>query len=103
VNACKCKDTTVTTTGPHPIGESDFAALVAAVKEAVSEALGQPSPQTLTQPDAMKYVGLSRSSWFRAKAAGELPGPILIEGSGERWRKKDLDTWLERLKPRNRR
>lgn len=79
------------------------AALAAEVKAAVAEAVGTPLPLLLGQPAAMAYVGLSRSSWFRAKSAGQLPRPVYVEGSGERWRRKDLDAWVERLKPHRRR
>jgi predicted DNA-binding transcriptional regulator AlpA len=88
---------------PEPtniIGRADFTALVEAITAAVAERLDTPLPQLLDQTSARKYLGLSRSGWFRAKSADLLPKPLFIEGSGERWRRKDLDGWLERQRPR---
>jgi len=82
-----------------PIGAADFAALVETVRAAITEAVGTGVPQLLDQVDAMKYVGLKRSGWFRAKSAGLLPKAVYLEGSGERWKKKDLDAWIERMRP----
>ncbi|MCE9560428.1 MAG: hypothetical protein K8U57_00075 [Planctomycetes bacterium] len=78
----------------------DIAMLVDAVIAAIAQRLDRPQPQTFAQPDAWQYLGLSRSAWFRAKSADLLPRPIHIEGTGDRWRRKDLDQWLERQKPR---
>ncbi|VTR94739.1 unnamed protein product [Gemmata massiliana] len=30
---------------------------------------------------------------------GSLPKAVHVEGSGDRWRRADLDKWIERLKP----
>jgi predicted DNA-binding transcriptional regulator AlpA len=74
------------------------------VADAIAAKLSQrfDRPALLNQVDALAYVGLPRSSWYRAKSAGSLPAPVFIEGVGSRWRKRDLDTWIERLKPRRR-
>lgn len=83
-----------------PVGRADFLALVEAVAQAVADRLAAPLPQTFDQPGAIAYVGVSRSAWFRLKSAGKVPAPIHIDGTGERWRRKDLDQWIERLKAR---
>jgi len=83
-----------------PIGAADFAAIVETLKAAIAEAVGTPVPQLLDQTAAMGYAGLKRSGWFRLKSAGLLPKPVHLEGSGERWKKKDLDAWIERMRPR---
>jgi predicted DNA-binding transcriptional regulator AlpA len=85
-----------------PLGREDFKALVDAVAQAVSERLSQPHPQLLDGVAARRYLGMSKSGWHRAKSAGLLPAAVFIEGSGSRWRKRDLDSWLERLKSRRR-
>ncbi len=82
------------------LGRTDFLALVDAITAAVAERLDKPMPQTFDQTEAREYVGLSRSGWFRAKSAGLVPKPIFIEGNGERWRRRDLDAWIQRMKPR---
>jgi predicted DNA-binding transcriptional regulator AlpA len=73
--------------------------LLAAVRAAVAEAV-RPTPALLDQPAAIVFTGLSRSGWFRLKATGKLPAPVHVEGSGERWRTKDLEDWIARMKPR---
>ena len=85
---------------PAVLGREDFALLVDAIKAAVAEAIGATVPQLLDQTAAMRYVGLSKSGWFRAKSAGLLPNPVYIDGSGEKWKRRDLDAWVERLKTR---
>lgn len=86
---------------PHPTGPIVPDALVAAVVAAIREHLG-PLPQLFDQADAMRYVGLPRSTWFRLRSADELPAPVSVPGSGPRWRRADLDTWLKKLKPARR-
>jgi predicted DNA-binding transcriptional regulator AlpA len=76
-------------------------ALVAAVVAAVRANVG-PLPQLFDQADAMRYVGLPRSTWFRLRSADELPAPVAVPGSGPRWRRADLDKWLAKLKPARR-
>ncbi len=82
-----------------PIGAADFAALVAKL-DLILETVAKPVPQLLDQPSAMNYCGLKRSGWFRVKSAGLLPKPLTIEGSGERWRRADLDRWIAAMRPR---
>lgn len=76
-------------------------ALIAAVVAALREHV-RPLPQLLDQPDAMRYVGLARSTWFRLRSADEIPPPVTIPGTGPRWRRADLDKWLAKLKPARR-
>jgi len=73
--------------------------MIETLKAAIAEAVG-PVPQLLDQTAAMGYAGIRRSGWFRLKSAGLLPKPVYLEGSGERWKKKDLDAWVERMRPR---
>lgn len=75
--------------------------LVALVTSAVTEALkANPTPQLLDQSEAARYCGLARSSWFRLRSEGKLPPPVAVAGTGLKWRRRDLDEWLARLKPR---
>jgi predicted DNA-binding transcriptional regulator AlpA len=84
------------------IGSGDFRAFVDAVAKAVSEKLSAPVPQTFSQAQAIAFTGVSRTAWYRLKAMGKLPAPIRIAGSGGRWRRKDLERWLENLNTRRR-
>jgi predicted DNA-binding transcriptional regulator AlpA len=81
-----------------PLGRGDFERLVKELKSALVEAVSVPL--LLDGTAARKYVGLSKSGWHRAKSAGKLPTSVYVEGSGERWRKKDLDVWIEQQRPR---
>jgi hypothetical protein len=83
----------------EPLGADDFTKLLDAVKAAVAEAL-ETIPALLDGAQARRYVGLSKSGWHRARSAGLLPKPVLVEGSGDRYRRADLDKFVERLKPR---
>jgi predicted DNA-binding transcriptional regulator AlpA len=58
-----------------------------------------PLPLLLTQEQAWAFVGLSRSAWYALRAADALPKPIMIPGAGQRWRRKDLEAWVDRLQP----
>ena len=78
------------------LNEPQVAALTEAVVECARQRL--TTPQLLTQDQAFKYVGLSRSAWFRLKSMGELPAPVNVEGSDVRYRRTDLDRWIARLK-----
>jgi excisionase family DNA binding protein len=53
----------------------------------------------LSQSEAWAYLGLARSSWYRLRAAGKLPAPVSVYGTGPRWRRADLDAWVAKLKP----
>ncbi len=90
------------TLAPPAAGTVVSDALIAAVVAALREHVG-PLPQLFDQPDAMRYVGLARSTWFRLRSADELPPPVAIPGTGPRWRRADLDKWLAKLKPARRR
>ena len=59
----------------------------------------EPVPLLLTQEQAWRYVGLRRSAWYELRSAGELPDGIEIPGAGLRWRRSDLERWVEKLKP----
>ncbi len=90
---------------PEPVpelGSSALAALVTAVKDAVAEAISKPLPLTFNQPDAIAYVGISRSAWFRLKSAGLLPPSIRLEGCAECWRRADLNKFIEQQKGKRR-
>ncbi|MBL8799664.1 MAG: hypothetical protein JNM56_37625 [Planctomycetia bacterium] len=64
---------------------------------------GDQPPLLLTQEQAWEFVGLSRSGWYALRATGELPKPISIPGTGQRWRRRDLAQWVDGLKPSRKR
>jgi predicted DNA-binding transcriptional regulator AlpA len=87
-------------------------ALIARIVEATLERLGRasgnghaakPAGELLTQPESWRYCGLSRSVWFRLKAAGKLPSAVGSATRNPRWRRSDLQRWVEHLKPIGRR
>jgi predicted DNA-binding transcriptional regulator AlpA len=85
-------------------------ALIARTVEATLERLGhgngRPAKvpgELLSQPEAWAFCGLSRSVWFRLKSAGKLPPPVGSATSNPRWRRADLQRWIERLKPATKR
>jgi predicted DNA-binding transcriptional regulator AlpA len=50
--------------------------------------------ELLNTAQAMKWLGVSESTWHRWKSAGLLPQPVRLPGR-PRWRLKDLERWLE--------
>jgi hypothetical protein len=58
-----------------------------------------PVPLLLAQPLAWKFLGVSRSAWFRLRGADRLPKPVNVPGSGLHWRRTDLEKFVAGLKP----
>ncbi|NLS97973.1 MAG: helix-turn-helix domain-containing protein [Planctomycetaceae bacterium] len=61
-----------------------------------SEHSASIAPTLLTPDQAAAYIGMSRRWVYRAASAGEFPRPVKI-GSATRWRRSDLDQWVEGL------
>jgi hypothetical protein len=57
----------------------------------------------LTQEEAWGFLGVSRSAWFRLRSADKLPAPVEIPGVGQRWRRRDLEGFVAKLRPSRRR
>jgi len=56
-----------------------------------------PQPEILTLAEASKYVRMSRRSLQRAVHAGNLTVSFDVKtGKGWRFRRRDLDAWLDR-------
>ena len=72
--------------------------LLAHKKERRRPSTEDPEPQLLTQDAAWKYLGVSRTRWFQLKAADQLPRPVTVAGSRQRWRRSDLDRYIKRLR-----
>lgn len=95
-------------TSPPPAeGHADdntLAAVVARIDE-LKDLLGshapahKPLPLLLTQEEAWSFIGVSRAAFFRLKAAGVLPRPVHVEGVGVRYRRADLESFVQRLRP----
>jgi predicted DNA-binding transcriptional regulator AlpA len=51
----------------------------------------------LTQPQAWRFVGLSRTAWFRFKGQGLLPKPVNLPGCDQLFRRSELERFVERL------
>ena len=56
------------------------------------------TPELLDSGEAREYVGLRKTAWHALRSAGRLPKPVDVQGAGLRWRKRDLDEWLRKLK-----
>ena len=81
---------------PRP---ADPKALLTELLAAVREAATMPPPQLLDADQTAAYCGLSRSGMYRLLAADDFPIPVRPEGSLPRWKRSDLDKWIDRLKP----
>lgn len=53
--------------------------------------------ELLTQPQAWAYCGLKRSTWFACKQRGMGPAETKLPTGGVRYRRRDLDRWIELL------
>jgi predicted DNA-binding transcriptional regulator AlpA len=58
-----------------------------------------PGPLLLTQRQAAALLGVSRSAWFRLRAAGALPLPVRPTGGDLMWRRRDLEKYVDNLRP----
>lgn len=54
-------------------------------------------PALISNP--WQYIGISRSAFYRLLAKGQVPPPVAVPGSERRWRRADLDEWIDQLKP----
>ena len=50
--------------------------------------------------DICKLVGLSRSSIYSRVGEGSFPAPIRLSDHCVRWRREDLDAWVQAPQPR---
>jgi predicted DNA-binding transcriptional regulator AlpA len=82
---------------PPPDATPDLDALADAIAARLSERLEPPA--MLDQVAAYRYAGLSRSAWFRLRSAGRTPAPVDAGDGVLRWRRADLDHWVERMRP----
>lgn len=60
-----------------------------------------PPPLMLAAKDAAELLGIGQTSFYAAVSGGDLPKPCDTPG-GPRWKRSDLERWVERLKPRHR-
>lgn len=51
----------------------------------------------LTQPQAWRYCGMSRTTWFNCKRIGPAPALTRLPTGGIRYHRDDLDSWMARL------
>jgi predicted DNA-binding transcriptional regulator AlpA len=70
------------------------------IAEQKAEQTAPPAvPALLDGVRAARYVGLSKTGWYRAKSVVGFPKPVRVEGSGLRWRRVDLDAWVSGMRP----
>lgn len=59
----------------------------------------QPEPAAYKALQACRYLCMSKAAFYRGIASGVIPASVRTPG-GPRWRKRDLDRYLDGLKPR---
>ncbi|MFO0806243.1 MAG: helix-turn-helix domain-containing protein [Gemmataceae bacterium] len=59
------------------------------------------NPALLTLAEAAAFLAISRATLYRLRDAGRFPMPVGIPGTAaQRWRRTDLEKYVENLKPR---
>lgn len=81
---------------PSPSGWEALLAEMRAVRRAV-EAQVAGQAEMLDADAAATLVGLSRSSFYRQIALGNMPQPIKLGPQLRRWRRRDLIAALDKL------
>jgi len=57
-----------------------------------------PPPQLLTaRQAAAEYAGVHVATWWEMVAAGRAPAPVKLSPRCTRWRRKDLEAWVDGL------
>jgi len=64
------------------------------------DGLGRPpepnsAPDLMTAKDLADYLRVDPRTVQRMAAAGELPAPIPVSAKRSRWRRADIDAWLQ--------
>ena len=60
-----------------------------------SEKGGAAASDIISVPDACKYLGVHRNTLYKLIQGGELPAFRMITGGRWKFRKKELEQWLE--------
>ncbi len=53
------------------------------------------SEEMLTRAQVLKVLGVSRTTLWRWQAAGEFPSPLRLGDATFRWRRAEIEAWLE--------
>lgn len=61
-------------------------------------AANKPAALLLSGPEAAAFLGIGFRTFERKVSAGVLPRPVSLDGMAV-WRRKDLETAVDRLKP----
>ena len=64
------------------------------LEERIAE-LAVPPPALLTREDVASLLGIAPRTVQRMVASGDFPRPIPITSGRARWRRSDIDAWLE--------
>lgn len=49
----------------------------------------------LRQRDLMEFMHISRATLWRIQRHKDFPKPVVLLGCCKRWRREDVETWLE--------
>lgn len=68
----------------------------------MSTRTAQPQDRLLTAQDLSEITGLSVSTIYRRRSLGEsLPAATRLGGNAVRWRRQDVDEWIESCREEN--
>ena len=62
----------------------------------------KPAPDIISVPDACNFLGVHRNTLYKLIQAGELPAFRMMTGGRWKFRKKELEQWLEDKQSRTR-
>lgn len=51
----------------------------------------------MTTDDLVRHLRMSRVTIWRKRAAGDFPKPCALGGGQLRWKRRDIDEWIDRL------
>lgn len=66
--------------------------------EEVRRILASQSAELLTREQAANYLGIGTKTLQRLAGMNVLLRPVKTERGGKRWRKRDLDAYVEKLR-----
>ncbi len=83
-----------------PAGEDVGLAAVVRELRRVRELLEAQTTELLDARQAARFLGVSEATLYRLRAAGEVPASVRLGGGALiRWRRNDLQNYIEKLRP----
>jgi len=66
-----------------------------------SEYAGRIIPELLTDKEAAALCGIGVTTLWNLSRSGEIPSPVKVGPRSTRWRRSDLQKWIQSLQPAN--